>query len=335
MDHQPAECREDPARPLVPAHALPSRDREGAVGQLSGSSVIKRLSYLWLPGLLLYFGCLIPATAQDFENIMSERVATGMVYVDGLTWSRDGFLVFSDALRKTVYRLDPTGPPKPTEENRNGAEGLAYDAQFRLYLCEPALHRVVRMDRRGKAEVLAEAYQGKKFNGPNDIVVRKDGNVYFTDPAFVSGKETRELDYNGIYRITPKGELEVVAKWTTRPNGITVSGDGKSLFVTDSDRRTLVAFDLDGKGAASNQRDLFGKIPGIPGGIRTDVNGRFYIAAKGLGVYTREGKLVHTFLPTEVITNCTFGDSDMETLYASARKAVYKIRLGVKGAVQY
>lgn len=285
--------------------------------------------------VLLCLACLSPATAQDFENIMSERVATGMVYVDGITWSRDGFLVFSDVIRKTVYRLDPTGPPKPTEENRNGAEGLAYDAQFRLYLCEPALRRVVRMDRRGKAEVLAEGYQGKKFNGPNDIVVRKDGNVYFTDPAFVSGGEARELDYNGIYRITPKGELEVVAKWTTRPNGITVSGDGKSLFVTDADRRTLVAFDLDGKGAASNQRDLFGKIPGIPGGIRTDVNGRFYIAAKGLGVYTREGKLVHTFLPTEVITNCTFGDPDMETMYASARKAVYKIRLGVKGAVQY
>jgi gluconolactonase len=190
------------------------------------------------------------------------------------------------------------------------------------------------MDRKGKFEVLTETYQGKKFNGPNDITVRKDGNAYFTDPAFASALESREMDFNGIYRITPKGEVELVAKWSTRPNGITISGDGKSLYVTDSDRRSLVAFDLDSKGAASNQRDVFGKIRGVPGGLRTDVNGRFYIAAKGLGVYTREGKLVHTFLPTEVITNCTFGDTDLETMYASARKAVYKIRLGVKGTVQ-
>ncbi len=285
-------------------------------------------------GLLLCLSCVLPLAAQDFENIMSERVASGLQYVDGLSWSHDGFLVFSDLYKKVIYRLDPTGPPKPTEENRNGAEGLAYDAQFRLYLCEPLLHRVARMDRKGKFEVLAETYQGKKFNGPNDITVRKDGNAYFTDPAFASALESREMDFNGIYRITPKGEVELVAKWTTRPNGITISGDGKSLYVTDSDRRTLVAFDLDGKGAASNQRDVFGKIRGVPGGLRTDVNGRFYIAAKGLGVYTREGKLVHTFLPTEVITNCTFGDTDMETMYASTRKAVYKIRLGVKGAVQ-
>ncbi len=286
-------------------------------------------------GWLLCVACALPLAAQDFENIMSERVATGLLYVDGLTWSRDGFLVFSDVLRKTVYRLDPVGPPKPTEENRNGAQGLVYDGQSRLYLCEPSMHRVARMDKRGKAEVLVEAYQGKKLNGPNDITVRKDGNAYFTDPSFGSATESRELDYNGIYRIAPKGEVELVAKWTTRPNGITVSADGKNLYVTDSDRRTLVAFDLDGKGAASNQRDVFGKIVGVPGGLRTDVNGRFYIAAKGLGVYTREGKLVHTFLPTEVITNCTFGDPDMETLYASGRKAVYKIRLGVKGSVQY
>lgn len=286
-------------------------------------------------GALLLFAGALTANAQEFEGIMSERVASGMQYLDGIVWSRDGFLVFADVVKKMVYRLDPVGPPKPTNENHDGAQGLAYDAQFRLYICESVKRRVTRMDHKGKMEVLAEGFQGKKFSGPNDIAVRKDGNVYFTDAAFANAIETRELDYNGVYRITPKGEVELVAKWVTRPNGITVSGDGRALYVTDSDRRAVVAFDLDGKGAASNQRDVFKGIAGVPGGLKTDEKGRFYVAAKGLGVYTPQGKLLHTFLPGEVITNCAFGDGDMQTLYACSRKLVYKIRLGVKGAVQY
>ena len=277
----------------------------------------------------------VSVMAQDYSEIMSERVATGMLYVDGVVWSRDGFLVFSDAGRRMIYRLDAGVAPKPTEENKNGARGLAYDTQARLYICESVNRRLVRMDHKGKQEVLAETFQGKKFNSPNDVVVRKDGNIYFTDPAFGSDAGTRELDYNGIYRIPPKGDIELVAKWKTRPNGIAISGDGKSLFITDSDRRVVVAFDLDGKGAATTQHDVVRNIQGVPGGLRTDVNGRFYVAARGLGVYSKDGKLVHTFLPTEVLTNCAFGDADFQTIYASARKAVYKIRIAVKGAVQY
>lgn len=266
---------------------------------------------------------------------MSERVASGLQFVDGVVWSRDGFLVFADVVKKTVYRLDATGPPRPTGENRNGAQGLAYDTMSRLYICEAPGRRVVRMDRGGRMEVLAERYQGKKFNAPNDITVRKDGNIYFTDAAFAGAIETRELDHNGVYRITSKGELELVAKWATRPNGIAISADGKSLYVTDSDRHAVVAFDLDGKGAATNPRDVVRNIQGVPGGVRTDEKGRFYVAARGVGVYTREGRLVHTFLQSEVMTNCAFGDEDMETLYMCSRKAVFKVRLGVKGAVQY
>ncbi|MCU1328144.1 MAG: gluconolactonase [Bryobacterales bacterium] len=285
--------------------------------------------------LILFAAAALAANAQDFEGIMSERVASGMIYLDGIVWAREGFLVFADVVKKTVYRLDSSGPPKPTEENHNGAQGLAYDAQSRLYICEALTRRVVRMDRKGKTETLADNFQGKKFNSPNDITVRKDGNVYFTDAAFAGALDTRELDHNGVYRISPKGELDMVASWTTRPNGITLSADGKTLYVTDSDRRAVVAYDLDSKGAATNPRDTIKNIKGVPGGLRTDEKGRFYIAAQGLGVYTHEGKLIHTFLDTEVITNLTFGDQDLDTIYACSRKLVFKIHVGVKGAVQY
>jgi gluconolactonase len=272
---------------------------------------------------------------QLFENIQAERVASGLLYVDGMVWAREGFLVFSDVAKKTIYRLDPGVPPKPTEEDTNGSQGLAYDTQARLYVCEPATRRLVRMDRKGKLEALADAYQGKKLNAPNDVIVRKDGHIYFTDPAFGSAIDTRELDFNGVFHLTPKGELDTVAEWKTRPNGIALTADGKTLYTGDADRHALVAFDLDGRGAASNPRDFIKNIEGVPNGIRTDMTGRLYICANGLQVYSPDGKLQQTMLGKEILTNCAFGDNDFETLYVSGRKAIYKIRLGVKGALQY
>jgi gluconolactonase len=191
------------------------------------------------------------------------------------------------------------------------------------------------MDRRGKIETLVDHFEGKKLNSPNDIVVRRDGNVYFTDPAFGSAVDARELDFNGIFHMTPKGEMEAIAKWQTRPNGIALSNDGKRLFVVDSDRHAVVAFDVASHGGAGNPRDVIKNIEGVPGGIRTDVDGRLYVAARGLHVYSAEGKLEHQLLNGEIVTNCAFGDNDFETLYVSGRKTIFKIRLGVKGALQY
>ena len=273
--------------------------------------------------------------AQLFEDIQAERVATGLQYADGMVWAREGFLIFADALKKTIYRLDPGTPPKPTEEDSNGAQGLAYDTQQRLYLCEPSTRRVMRMDRKGKLDVLVDAWQGKKLNAPNDVIVRRDGNVYFTDPAFASAIDSRELDFNGVFHVSPKGEIDVVAQWKTRPNGIALSPDGKILYVGDSDRHAVSAFDLDGRGAASGPRDVIKNIDGVPNGIRTDVTGRLYVGARGLNIYSPDGRLLQKLLAGEIVTNCAFGDNDFETLYVAGRKAIYRIRLGVKGAVQY
>jgi gluconolactonase len=272
---------------------------------------------------------------QLFDDVQAERVATGLQYADGMVWARQGFLAFSDVAKKKIYRLDPGSAPQPTEEDNNGAEGLAYDTQARLYICEPGLRRVMRLSPRGQLETLVDGFEGKKFNAPNDIVVRHDGQVYFTDPAFGSAADTRELDFNGVFHLTPKGELEAAAKWKTRPNGIALTGDGKTLYVGDADRHAVVAFDVDGRGAVSNPRDLIKNIDGVPNGIRTDVTGRIYVGANGLKIHSPEGRLLQTLLAGEIVTNCAFGDNDFETLYVSGRRAIYRIRLGVKGALQY
>ncbi len=278
-----------------------------------------------------------PQSTSVSPNYEAEKIAANFQFADGMAWARAGFLAVADVRRNTLFRYegDPHPEIRPWRENSGGASGLAYDLQERLCICESANRRVTRLDPSGKLETLADSYQGKKFNAPNDIVVRRDGHVYFTDPAFGGAVDRRELDFYGIWHIGPKGDLVVLAKWRTRPNGITLSADGRTLYVTDSDRHAVVVFDLDRNGAASNSRDLIGNIAGVPGGIRTDVDGRLYVAAKGVAVYSPQGKLQRTLLETENITNCTFGSGDLESLFVSARTSAYRVRPGVKGALQY
>jgi gluconolactonase len=165
--------------------------------------------------------------------------------------------------------------------------------------------------------------------------VRRDGNVYFTDPAFGDQNDHRELDFFGIFHIGPKGELEAVARLKTRPHGITLSPGGKILYVADSDARLIRAWDLDNKGAVSNPRVFISKIAGVPGGLKTDEKGQVWIAAKSVFMYSPQGELRKTIEFSEPPSNLTFGDVDLETLFVTARTNVFRVRLGIKGAFPY
>jgi gluconolactonase len=271
---------------------------------------------------------------QEPPIIEIEKVATGLQFVDGMAWSRTGFLVAADVRQNRLLRLDGK-QARVLRDNSGGASGVAYDIQGRLYICESVTRRVSRMDRQGIVEELAGNYQGKKFNAPNDVVVRRDGQVYFTDPAFGTAADHRDFDFHGVWHVTPKGDLEPVAKWQTRPNGIALSPDGKVLYVADSDRHAVVAFDLGHDGEAGNPRDLVKNIAGVPGGIKTDVEGKLYIAARGIAICSPSGKLERTLMEDNNTINCAFGESDSEHLYVSVRGTIYRARLGVKGAFQY
>ena len=272
---------------------------------------------------------------QELEQISLQKVVTGLQFVDGLAWSHTLGLLVADVRQSKIYRINGTTKPILFRENSGGACGLACDIQGRIYVCESVARRVTRMDNKGAVEPLAEAFQGKKFNSPNDIVVRRDGHVFFTDPAFGSAADHRELAYNGIFHITPKGEIDVVAQWKTRPNGIAFSPDGKLLYVADSDRHAVVAFDVDKNGAATNPRDVIKNIAGVPGGIKVDVDGHLYVAARGVGIYTPVGKLQRTLLEGTNASNCAFGEADIESIFISERGGIFKAELGVKGALQY
>jgi len=279
------------------------------------------------------------AFAQDFSHMEVQRVVKDLHFAEGPVWSYDGYLLFSDTVVDKLRKLTPGSGDTVFAERAGGAIGNAYDMEGRLYTCEFRERRITRTLKNGKIEILASRFEGKRFNAPNDVVVRRDGHVYFTDPAFGAQQDTRELDFYGVYHITPKGELEAIAKWETRPNGITLSPNGRTLYVSDSDDRSVRAYDLDGKGIASKERIVVDRIPGVPDGLRTDEKGNLYVAADKVYVYALSNnapaKLLGEVPIGETPSNLAFGDPDMETLYITARTSVYRVRLGVKGALPY
>ncbi len=277
---------------------------------------------------------VMPLAAQDFSAVQVERAAHGFRFTEGPVWSREGYLLFSDIPGGKIMKLSAEGQVVFREQS-GGAAGNALDSQGRLYTCETHARRVTRTDKKGRVEVLAEKFEGKRLNAPNDIVVSKSGHVYFTDPAFGNQQDTRELDFYGVYHITPKGQLSVIARPTGRPNGITLSPNGRILYVANSDEHNIRAYDVGHDGEVSGERVAVSGIVGVPDGIRTDEKGNLYVAAKGVAVYSAEGKLLDTIPVAETPSNIAFGDGDLQTLYITARTSLYRVRLDVKGAVPY
>ena len=283
---------------------------------------------------VLLVAATVGLAQKPFDDLQIERVTT-FGYADGITWAKEGYLLVADVLTKRILRFDPGEKSSNLREDDGGVQGLAVDTLGRLYMCEAVTRRVTRMDRKGAIETLAANFNGKKFNAPNDIVVRKDNHVFFTDPAFGSAQDRRELDFYGIFHIGPKGEIDTLAQWKTRPNGIALTQDGKTLYVTDSDRHLVVAFDVDKNGAATNERIAVKGIQGVPGGIRTDVQGRLYVAARNVDIFTSQGTPVFSIQLSEPATNISFGQDDLQSLFIATRKALYRANVHVKGAVQY
>lgn len=285
-----------------------------------------------LPVALLFANAIL---AQDFSNIQVETVAKDLHYAQGPAWSLEGFLLFSDTVTDRLNKFVPGKGVSDLGSRAGGVNGNAYDEQGRLYTCEFRERRVTRTAKNGKVDVLAARFEGKRLNAPADIVVRRDGNVYFTDPAFGNQQDVRELDFYGVFHVKTGGEVEAVARWKTRPRGVALSPNGRLLYVADADARNIRVIDLAGNGTASNERVFIAKVEGVPGGLRTDEKGNLYVAAKELYVYSPRGELLKNIQLAQTPSNLTFGDGDLSSLYVTARTAIYRIRLGVKGAVPY
>lgn len=286
--------------------------------------------------LALFLVLPLCAVSQDFSTVHIERVSGNHKFTEGPVWSPEGVLLFSDVPSDAIQKFVPNKGTEIFRKPSHGANGNTFDDKGRLLTCESFSRRVTRTDKKGNIEVLAEKYQGKRLNAPNDIVVRRDGHIYFTDPAFGNQADARELDFYGVYHITTKGELALLAQPRGRPNGIALSPNGRILYVANSDERNVRAYDLDRQGAASNERVLISKIDGVPDGMKVDEKGNLYLTARGLAVYSPQGNLIHTLEFGETPANCAWGESDLSAMYVTARTSVYRIyKMPVKGSVQY
>jgi len=286
---------------------------------------------------------LLPAGARW------EKVVGDLQFGEGPAWHPDGYLLFEDVPSNRTLKLGADDKVSVYRTDTAAANGLAFDRDRLLIACEgnggTGGRRVARIETDGRRTVLADRYQGKRLNSPNDLAIDGKGRIYFTDPRY-SKRENLELDKEGVYRIDPDGTLTRVADSLTRPNGIVVTADGATLYVADNASPggvvTLVAFDLDARGEASRGRVLydFGGGRGIDG-MALDASGRIWATAgtkEKAGIYVfapdrarLKAELVSFLAMPEDPTNCTFGGLRRDTLYVTTTASLFRIRTGVRG----
>ena len=268
-----------------------------------------------------------------------ERVAGGFGFTEGPVW-RDGGLLFSDIPNSRTVRWQelPEGFSVATYRTPSGnANGLTLDREGRLISCEHSGRRVSRQEPDGSFTTLADSYQGKKLNSPNDVVVRSDGTVYFTDPPYGVedlGQEP-DLDFRGVYMIKTDGTLHLLVDDFDRPNGLALAPDERTLYVNDSRRRHIRAFVVRDDGTLHNYRvwtDMNSSDIGSPDGMKVDTQGNVFCTGPGgVWVINPGGHVLGRIIGDEQPANVGWGGDDWSTLYVTARTSLYRIRLQTKG----
>ena len=290
-------------------------------------------------------------------NAKVEKLADGFTWVEGPIWNREGkFLLFSDIPANSVHKwqegkgvslfLKSSGytGSDPFTGKEPGSNGLTLDAAGRLVLCQHGNRRIARLEKDGRQTVLADRYEGKRINSPNDLVFKSNGDLYFTDPPFGLPKAFddphKELPFQGVYRVSNDGRVSVLVKDLKAPNGIAFSPDEKSLYVSDVDpkRAAWWVYDVKEDGTVTNGRIFFDatrwrKDPFFgPDGVKVDKNGNLFGARPGgISVFAPDGRHLGSIEIGGPTSNLNWGN-DGSVLYITGGSAVYRIELSTKGA---
>jgi gluconolactonase len=294
-----------------------------------------------------------------------EKVADGFGFLEGPVWvhtSTPGYLIFSDIPANAINKWTPEGkvsvflaksgfsgadPSNVGYQINNGhavvtllgSNGITLDKQGRVTYGQHGDHGVVRVEKDGKRTILADRFEGKRLNSPNDLVYKSDGSLYFTDPPFGLRKldqdPAKELAFEGVYRWAD-GKLQLLNKDFKAPNGIAFSPDEKYLYVDDSASKTYWRFEVQPDGTLAKGKLFFdmsaSKDEGVPDGMKLDRNGNIYgVGPGGVWILTPEGKHLGTIKPPEDPANLAWGDADGKTLYLTARTGLYRIRTSATG----
>jgi gluconolactonase len=277
------------------------------------------------------------------EESELKRLVTGFQLTEGPLWNLvEGYLLFSDIRADRIYRWAPGEGVDVYREPSGNSNGLTYDKEGGLIICEHGNRRIARINENDVYEILAESFRGKRLNSPNDVVVRSDGTIYFTDPPYGIKPEEQELYCNGVYMLDPERKfLELLVDDFERPNGLTFSPDESVMYIADSapQRRHIRIFEVSSEGRLTGGRVfavINSEMLGNPDGMKVDVEGNLYVAAAGgIWIFRKDGVNLGVIRTTENRpTNCAWGENDYRTLFITTRTSVYKIKLktqGVKG----
>ncbi len=286
-----------------------------------------------------------------------EKVAGGFTWVEGPAWHRTGgYLLFSDIPNNAVFKwqegagvslfLKPSGytGAAPFQGREPGSNGLTFDNAGRLVLCEHGDRRISRLEEDGRKATLVDRYEGKRLNSPNDLVFASNGDLYFTDPPFGLPKAfddpQKELDFSGVYRLSRSGTLTVLTRDVRAPNGIALSPDENTLYVSNADpnRAVWLAYEMRGHGTGDSGRVFFDATAwtktkkGVPDGMKVDREGNLFAAGPGgIHIFTPDGRHIGSIEIGGLTSNVAWGD-DGSVLYITADKAIYRIRLNTRGA---
>jgi gluconolactonase len=292
-------------------------------------------------------GRIVPSGAR------LERVAGGFEFTEGPVWARDGALLFSSPNTNTIYRWAPAGlvtvfRPKSGYTGADigryaqpGSNGLTFDPEGRLTICQHGNRRVIRVEPHGNTTVLADRYDGKRLNSPNDLVYASDGTLYFTDPPFglpaTYSDPKKELPFSGVFRVRD-GAVSLITAELAGPNGIALSPDEGHLYVGnwDLDRKILMRYTLDRAGSVTAAEEFF-DMTGADGddaidGLKVDTAGHLYVCGpSGIWLLSPGGDHLGTLRLPENPHNLAWGDEDARTLYITALTSIYRIRLAIPG----
>jgi gluconolactonase len=359
-----------PNRVILTRDARPGQQIQLAIFGANGPISSPPVNFIWIRSATLDFfpkgtiGGPVIADARvlrldpAFDRIVPrgsrmEKLAGGFQFTEGPVWHPDGYLLFSDPNANTIYRWSPEGTVSVFRTKSGysgfdigryrqpGSNGLTLDPDGLLTINEHGNRRVTRLERTGKITVLADRYEGKRLNSPNDLVYRSDGALFFTDPPFglpeTFEDPAKELPFSGVY-VLKNGRLKLLTKELSAPNGIALSPDEKYLYVGNWDlgRKVLMRYDVSIDGTLANGKVFYDFTsdpePVALDGIKVDVEGNVYVSAPGgVWILSPAGKPLGRILPPEHDANFAFGDADGKSLYLTASTGLYRIRVNIPG----
>ncbi|MCU0644110.1 MAG: SMP-30/gluconolactonase/LRE family protein [bacterium] len=279
-----------------------------------------------------------PIAAQSLlpQGATIEKIATGFQFTEGPCWRAAGYLVFSDIQGNTVYKWTPENGAEVFLQPSGNSNGLAEDKEGRLLLAQHGKRRIARLETNGMETALTTQFNGKRLNSPNDIAIKSDGSIYFTDPPYGINSSQEELGFYGVYRINPDGSnLTLLVDSLYRPNGLTFSPDESKLYVNDTNAKRILVYDVESDGTLSNGKIFVTTGNGNPDGLKVDSEGNLYVACsdEGIQIFSAAGQWIDQIAVPERTRNLAWGDADRKTLYITAGASVYRIRFGNQEAI--